>query len=418
MKLLDKSLRSSVIYASVILLIAIPVLYGVVHSIVTEEINEGLYAKKKQLTDRLVQAGSQNEKISFYDPDIQIDRSNGIIKDRLYHIRSYDSVSQEYIPYRVLEGSIQVHQNIYRVRIKNSLVDRDDLIISIVSIIGGLIVLVIIGLLVINRYLSRQIWKPFYGTLEQLKQFRLDTKSALHLPPSGIDEFNNLNSTLQDLTGNSRKTYATQREFTENASHEMQTPLAILHGHLDLLLGSQPLTEEQAELINRMQQVTGRMNKLNKTLVLLARIDNNQFPKTELINLATLIEKAIRQFEEPVSQKKIMLVSHLDNRFTLSANRDLIEILVSNLLANAIRHNHTEGQIRIETKEHSLLISNSGQKDPLNEQFLYKRFQKQGGSNDSPGLGLAIVSRICEVSGYSIQYKFNDAIHTFEITFW
>lgn len=301
--------------------------------------------------------------------------------------------------------------------LKSSLVDRDDLIFSIVTIVGGLILLIIVGLFLINRSLSRQIWKPFYDALERLRQFKLDGKSSFVFSASNIEEFNNLNITLQRLIDNNQRTYQSQKEFTENASHEMQTPLAILNGNLDLLLGSQPLTGEQAELINNMQQVTGRMNKLNKALVLLARIDNNQFAQTEKINLREAVEKIIYQFEEPATRKKLTIFSSMEENVELTGNRDLVEIMTGNLLSNAIRHNEKEGTIKIDLTASQLKITNKGRRNPLDQSSLFKRFQKQGGVNESPGLGLAIVKRICEISNYRIQYGFQNGLHSFIVDF-
>ncbi|MGC4037283.1 MAG: HAMP domain-containing sensor histidine kinase [Chitinophagaceae bacterium] len=417
MKLLDKSLRSSLVYASIILLIAIPVMYKVVQAIVKEDVSESLYSKKKKIELTLSSLQDGEELRPFYDPDIQVVPSNAVMKDRLYHVVIYDPETREHVPYQVLEGSIVSGNKIYHVRLQSSLVDREDLIISIVSIIGALIIFVILGLVLINRSLSRRIWKPFYTTLDQLKRFRLDRKSQTEFPSSSIDEFNNLNTTLTTLIDNNQKTFLSQKEFTENASHEMQTPLAVINGNLELLMSSQPLSQEQADWITGIEHATNRMNRLNKTLILLARIDNNQFVGTDKVEIVGSIEHQIHLFEDAINQKRITVTSSLTKPMTRNANPDLIEILFGNIFSNAIRHNRDGGKIIIWQEANSIHICNTGSQQPLDASLLFKRFQKQGGLQESPGLGLALVKRICEISSYDIRYEFASDMHCFSIDF-
>ncbi|MGC4013245.1 MAG: HAMP domain-containing sensor histidine kinase [Luteolibacter sp.] len=420
MKLLDRSIRSLLLYASAVILITIPALYFVVQEIVREEVLESLVAKKNTISRQFIAQGKRLDTAVMFslDPDVQIGAAvPAPASDTFYRIQLYDSNSREYIPFQVLETGIMVAGKTYPARLKNSLVDSYELIESIVTIAAGLLIVVITGLVWINRYISHRIWKPFYQTLDLLKRFRVDQSGPVQLNASAIDEFNSLNETVEGLIVNNRKLYHTQKEFTENASHELQTPLAIISGNLELLLASQPLSRQQAELIDSMQQAVDRMSRLNKTLILLSRIDNHHFPQNEKLEVIPLVESTRQLYQETLYQKQVDWHWRISGSVTLTANRDLMEILIGNLISNAIRHNREQGLIVVTVTGSRLSICNSGPRESLDPKLLFRRFQKQGTTHESPGLGLAIVKQICEINRIGISYEFRDRLHCFSLFF-
>ena len=207
--------------------------------------------------------------------------------------------------------------------------------------------------------------------------------------------------------------YQSQKEFTENASHEMQTPLAVLQGKLDLLMQTNPLSQEQSELITDLVDVNHRMNRLNKTLLLLSKIENNQFTEIEEISLKQVLEKLIEQYRFQAEQKNITITNNFINDIPITANRMLIEIMLGNFLSNAIKHNTLNGTIIITGSE--ICFKNTGVAYELDKDKIFQRFQKQTASNNSTGLGLPIATKIAALYHFRVQYKYTNALHQFTL---
>jgi signal transduction histidine kinase len=253
--------------------------------------------------------------------------------------------------------------------------------------------------------------------LRKLQNYTVENTEPLALEPSGIDEFNDLQKSLEELTQRTKHAYLGQKEFAENASHEMQTPLAVLQGKLELLMQTAPLSETQAELIGDLADASQRMARLNKSLLLLAKIENKQFPANEKISLDNIIRHYIQQYEPQVLQKQLTLNYSFNSDTILDCNKTLLEILVDNLIGNAIRHNNLNGSIIITLQPGTLTIQNTGVDSKLNEQRIFSRFQKDSTDVNSLGLGLEIVKKICVLYNFKISYSKQEDLHTFLVFF-
>ena len=248
---------------------------------------------------------------------------------------------------RQLVSHFYVNQEFYSLHITTSLTDKYSLVKRIIWVIAILLIALLLGLLILNRVLTQKIWKPFYNTLNRLKEYRVDKQEMLTLEKSPIDEFNDLNKAVTVLTETNYQAYQIQKEFTENASHEMQSPLAVFQSKLELLMQTNPLNEEQATLITELADASKRMFRLNKTLILLTKIDNDQFLEKEMVSVKDVLEKLIKQYEFQISNLSIRFEFISEKDITIEANKTLIEILLGNLLSNAIRHNISNGFIQI-----------------------------------------------------------------------
>jgi len=273
------------------------------------------------------------------------------------------------------------------------------------------------GLVLINRRLSKEIWNPFYATLEKLRNYRMEQQGSLHFEKNNIAEFNDLNQTIAQLTERNYAVYQSQKEFTENASHEMQTPLAVLQTKLELLMQTQPLTAEQAALISTLADTNARLAKLNNSLLLLTKIENNQYGDLENIDVTETCRKIVNQVGYQAEVKRISVTTDFQQAIFVNANKTLIEILISNLLTNAIRYNYEGGSITVTTADRNLWIRNTSTASKLDANKIFERFHKEGGDSRSIGLGLAIVKRICTLYRFSIQYNYADGLHNFHIQF-
>lgn len=420
MKLLYKSLQGYILYSVLVLLISIPSFYYVIQRLVAEDVDEDLQAQKAYMATKLknIVANIPYDFLEAFEPDFYIKPTISISPaDSLYNITLYDSVTKENVPYRVLESTVLVNGRYFNLKIKSSLVDNDELIFSIVAVQAILMLLIVTGLLLITRYQSRRLWKPFYTTISSLHEYKIESDKSIRLEKTEIEEFSDLNQTINKLTDRNQKVYLSQKEFTENASHEMQTPLAVLQFKLELLMQTSPLTVEQAELITELSETGQRMNRLNKTLLLLSKIENNQFATAELINIYNTFQRLSSQYKNALNQKQITLHVGMVGESVINANLTLIEILLGNLLSNAIRYNVSGGRINVLIKPNEFVISNTGAATQLDTSRLFQRFQKQTNDAKSLGLGLEIAKRICSLYNANINYTYVDGLHLFKVSF-
>jgi signal transduction histidine kinase len=420
MKLLNKTIRSYILYSSFILVISMPLFYFVIQRIVSKNIDEGLIAQKEELVSKLARIIPLNpfEWLEEFEPDIRLTPTQVFRQfDTLYTTTLWDRKTNKIIPYRILESNVMVKGIPYNIQLKSSLLNNEDLIKSIVIVQTLLLILIGTGLLLINRSLSKKTWRPFYRTLKKLQDYKIESKQQLNFEKTDIDEFTNLNQTISALAKRNQQAYQAQKEFTENASHEMQSPLAVMQGKTELLMQTTPLTEEQAELISDLTAAGQRMNRLNKSLLLLSKIENHQFPEKETVDLTDLLERSVAQYDNSISQKQIRLMLNSSPAVKVQANKILLEIMLGNLLSNAIRHNIQGGIIDISLQGNDLTVQNTGKPETLDPDKLFRRFQKQSADVNSTGLGLEIVKKICDLNGFRIRYRFKNGMHCFSIQF-
>lgn len=297
--------------------------------------------------------------------------------------------------------------------------EREDrfLIIGTVTILTGLFFgLLFAGLVLLNRQTSRRLWKPFYDSLGKIRTFDLSQQKAVRFTPTEIAEFAELNEHLHKLIAGAATAYTQQKEFADNASHELQTPLAIIQSKLDLLLQTEPLSAGQFRIIEDAHKALARAGRINKNLLLLARIDNSQYLDKEMLNISLLTQTAMDIFAPFALSKGITVHSDLTPDISLSGNPELVELLVHNLLKNALQHSLPGTVIRIVLSLQALTISNPGT-TPLPEQHLFKRFAGARPDSASTGLGLALARQIADRYRWQLSYQFSNGFHVFSLIF-
>ncbi|MFL5787770.1 MAG: sensor histidine kinase, partial [Flavisolibacter sp.] len=246
----------------------------------------------------------------------------------------------------------------------------------------------------------------------------LTRNQVLNLPgTTGISEFDQLNRVTSELISKVTKAYYQQKQFVENASHEMQTPLAIIRSKMELLINKPNLTEKEAVLLNDITEANERLSQMNRTLLLLAKIENNQFPELDEINITLMLQNLLNNFKDHYEHSIPEIKEHIKKDIIIRANRSLIEILVSNLLKNAIEHNITGGFIQINLDNSILSIENSGMPIEGHPEVLFDRFKKGSYQTKTTGLGLALVKQICQLYHYSLNYTYGNGIHLITIHF-
>ncbi len=423
MKLLNRTLWGFLIYAVAVLLIVTPVLYFVISDVIIRQVDETLQVHKKEIRSRLEKLPSETAVQQWEDLDgeVVVEPLVGpMLKDSIYtsdeatsrrdvgkgRRKQHDHRPENEV-YRVLRSSVLIKGKPYKLEARISLVESEDLMRTL-SITQFVILLVLLsGMLLINWWNSKKIWSPFYKTLEALKSFQIERSKAIGFQPSKITEFNDLNVAIDELTRRVHSAFIAQREFTENAAHEMQTPLAVFQSKVELLLQTRP-SEEQAPLIESLLDATSRLNGLNKALLLLARIDNGQFPDTEPLDLAIVTERLKGEHNISVN---------VESHETISFNRSLLEILLSNLISNSVRHSAPGSPIIINLGKGFWEIRNEGPPLSIPPESIFERFSKGTSNQASLGLGLAIAKKICDLNKVSLSYFYENGYHVFRIRF-
>lgn len=281
----------------------------------------------------------------------------------------------------------------------------------------GLITLILgVAIFFMLKFISRKLWKPFNNTLAQIEKFKLEDGIVPYFPESDINEFTQLNNALKTLAVKSLRSYNMQKEFTENASHELQTPLAVFHSKLDVLLQDKGLTRKQAEIFQDLYNVSNRLTRLNKNLLLLARIENDQYAVMEDIDVAGKVDELLPLLYA-ISEDIVIKKDFINITLIVKGNKILFESMVNNLIVNAVRHNKEEGEILIMVVGKSLVVSNTSDEKALDASQIFNRFYRPSEKVKGNGLGLSIVKAICDYHKWTIQYKYDDCRHYFTVSF-
>lgn len=423
--LLSKTTKPFLIYVLVVLMISIPVYYVVVDTIWKSELDEhnqiivektAYEFNQLKLSDKELEEGLGLW--NHIQPETNIEKISGdhIKGDSVYtnerHLPFISEQKKE--RYRCLKKVVYIHNKPYLFTIQTNIEETHETIAVIAMIAIFFFVMIVVGLLYLNRRLSVSVWKPFRATLDQLKTFQLNNQTKIQFAASDTTEFEELNQSLYKLIEHNVSVYKTQKEFTENASHELQTPLAILKNKLDLLLQDQNLTEKQYRIVEEMNKALSRSSRINKNLLLLAKIENNQFDNSESIQFDHLLHQSIDILQEHFEQKNIKVLEIIGSDILVNGNSSLTEIMINNLIINAIRHTSSDGFITIQLTDSVFEISNSGT-GPLNTDLLFKRFSKLSTVHNGSGLGLSIIQEICKFHHWTISYRFENNHHFFSV---
>jgi signal transduction histidine kinase len=304
--------------------------------------------------------------------------------------------------------------NYYELKVISHQLDKVRLIRKIIISLMWLFLFLFFSTILLNNFVLKKTWKPFYDLIKYLHDFRLDKSAFKELPETRIREFSLLNKSVQQLIKTNVEIYYSQKQFIENASHELQTPLAIGINKLELLAEDDNLSPEQIRKIGEITEAFQRLSGLNKSLSLISKIENKQFISEEEVDFGEIFSRIIVDFSDYIEYKKNKIIVLKEDNWVFNMNKDLAEMLVMNLVKNAIIHNQQEGEIIIRLTSSGFTIENTSEKPPIPTDKLFKRFNKDSNSISSTGLGLAIARAIADVAGLSITYSYKNR-HVFTI---
>ena len=235
----------------------------------------------------------------------------------------------------------------FKIIVRESKLEADDLFETIFLLVSLAIVLLVSGLYFVNYKVAKSVWKSFYINLGHLKGFSLSSKTPLKLQETNVQEFKELNSILENLTTQAMADYHALKQFTEDASHEIQTPLAVIQSKIESILNENGSSPKQIKALRSIEESVNRLVRLNKNLLLLAKLENKQFIEASQVNLTQLLETKINEWKELIDLKGIQITSSFSHDMVVEMSPTLAEILMANLLSNAINHTPKGGEIKI-----------------------------------------------------------------------
>jgi len=330
----------------------------------------------------------------------------------------YYPANKEWVAFKILTGQRLLKGQPYELTTYISSKEITHLIIKVFIADVFVFILLLVAIVIINRKSSGLLWKPFYTTMKEVNEYDIIKNQSLQLAEqTGIREFDQLNQVLMRLIGNVTLAYSNQKQFVENAAHELQTPLAIIRSKLDLLIDSAELTEETAHLLADITAANDRLSQMNRNLLLLTKIDNHQFPDQSIINLSHTLEKLLAYYQDYYDGGPLDIKKSIQPHITIKANTSLLDILINNLINNAFVHNIPNGWVHVSLTPQKLTIENTGHPIDGGTDRLFERFTKGREQSTTTGLGLSLVQRICLIYPFRLQYSYSENIHRITVDF-
>lgn len=321
----------------------------------------------------------------------------------------------EYEPARILMTIFKTDTGYKELVVYTPTIDKFDLQRSILGWIVALYAGILLILLLLNVWIFRRNMKPLYVLLSWFNNYKIGSGYKPLSNKTKITEFKELYHAVTMSAQRNEKLYEQQKMFIGNASHEMQTPLAICLNRLEMLMEDENLTEKQMEEIAKTHQTLENITRMNKSLLLLCKIENGQYADVKEVSVNSLVSQYIDTFNDVYSYKNITVKVTEMSSLSMQINESLAIILVSNLLKNAYLHNCENGKIDVVISEKDFTVSNTGE-SALDSSKIFTRFYQGSKKEGSTGLGLALIHTICRANNISISYEFRDKMHVFKVS--
>ncbi|HTB52403.1 MAG TPA: HAMP domain-containing sensor histidine kinase [Ferruginibacter sp.] len=418
MKLFTKYNRTNIITTIVIFIIGSIAFFFVLRYVLIEQLNDDLQSEQQEIIEYKTKFNHFAPIIPTKDQITNIDSIDvRLHNDTYYSLVKWNPIKNGNEWFREINFTTTLKNKLYEITVSDSEEETYDLLKLIIAITIAMIALILIVGFFINRIMLKRLWKPFYNTIEKINAYNLISQQVLQLEDTPIDEFNILNKNITSMVERVQYEYRNLKEFTGNAAHEMQTPLAVIRAKLDLLV------QDEANLLNNANPITGieiavnKLSRLFNSLLLLTKIENRQFELNEKVQLDEIIENKLTESKHLIDSKGIILTKKIMPT-NIVFHQQLADILIGNLLNNATRYNCDLGRISIILTKHEFTISNTSPLPPLDGTMVFQRFYRHTSTKqEGNGLGLSIVKQICDTAGYELSYKFYSDQHIISILF-
>lgn len=414
MKLLTKTNQYAFLMVASVLLVGAVFLHFTLQYVISKEVSEILETELEEFTHAVGQDPEFVRTQSTAELEISIVskiHSPDAFRDTLI----YSAYEEEFIPYLQLTAYRKINDQYFRFTFRESLIESNDIVAVLVGVFIVICLLLFIGIIMLNKYLSGHLWKPFYIMLDKLKVYEMGDQIYAANSGSDIEEFNTLQGALEGLSRKIHSDYNNLKEFTENASHELQTPLAIIKSEIDLLLQDSHLPDHLQRL-GIIEETVNRVAATNKALLTLSKIENDQFRGKSTIDLSALITDILEQLSDFIGAKELT-IQFANEPYEILKNAPLLRILFQNVLSNAVKHNVQQGVIIIRLEPNKIVIKNSSSEVFIDPDLAFQRFAKANPASPSPGLGLAIASKIAEKLELRLDYQIQEGLHALTLTF-
>ena len=421
--LLTSIILRTTITISIILSVWASLVFFAIINEVNDEIDDSLdlycdylISQKKQGKE-IIETQTNSNNVFFITPvDINTALSNQKSYYRDTMIYLYDKMETE--PARALtQYFIDEGNRAYKIEIFTSSIEKKDLIETIAWWLFTLALILLLTIIIVYVWIYKKSMKPLYLLLNWQKNYNLGKKNQPLPQMSSIKEFQELYIATNQSTQRVEKAFEEQKNFIGNASHEIQTPLAISINRLENIL-NQDISEELAEEIVKTISTLEHLTRLNKTLLLLTKIENNQFLEKENLSLASIVNNSMEVFKEIYEYKSIKLSIEVESDLNVNINKTLCEVLINNLIKNAFIHNIENGEISIKIYSNKIVFSNTSKSNELDAEKIFQRFFKESSSNSSIGLGLSLVKSICNNNNIKLDYYWQNNLHNFCLCFF
>ncbi|MEJ6748882.1 MAG: HAMP domain-containing sensor histidine kinase [Flavobacteriales bacterium] len=410
MKLITKSSLTFISASVLFFLLGSIIMYFSVRTIFSSNLNDTLLEKKTNLVKQIEPDNVER----FYSNDVFVNKINSDIPSSFSDTVLIES--GKYILYRKIDFSYFTSDQYYKISVLEPQKKTDILVSKIVIMNVGLAFIFFLILFFVNRHSVNNTLKIFYRTISKLEQFNLNNNDELHLDSAQLFEIKKMNSVIQKMADTIRKDFELQKEYTENVSHELQTPLAVINSKVDELMQSDNLTKPQMEQLAILMETTNRLSKINQALIFLTKIDNRFYTKGSTFSVNQLLKEQLDLFEESIQQKNIKVTLNLLDTTHIYMDKYLAETMINNLVRNAISHNNDIREINISIENNCFIISNSGDELTFPSDKILDRFSKSTTNKKSLGIGLSVVKSICDLYHFELSYS-QDNFHTFIIKF-
>jgi len=395
-------------------------LYFTIKKVIYRQVDNSLLTEKTIIEDQIKQTDTIPDFEATFGHQIEV-------KLLTYHVRSYQSIkdtdiydptSDSFIPFRyIYYSSNTTAKKGFIITIFQRISEKNELLQDIGLYMFFLFFSLLLISILINYLIARRLWKPFYESVIIAGKFDIQSDIPLNLPETDINEFNQLNEVFNNMTRKMRIDYLNLKEFSENASHEIQTPLAVIRSKADLLMQQKNLNKDSINLVKSINEATTRLFKLNQGLLLISKIENQVFHEKKLVSLKRIAEIGLDNYREIMQLKKISVEIDATDDALVEMNEVLAEVMISNLLSNAVRFNIDGGFIKCHIDNRYLTFTNTGLPISANPEELFVRFHKNNNNPQSVGLGLSIVRKITESYGMVITYSFHNTLHELKLKY-
>jgi signal transduction histidine kinase len=420
MKLLTQNTFYFFVFSILVMIIAGLIFFLTIRSIVYKQIDNSLITEKTIIQDQIEDTDTIPDFTATFGHLIVVKlfKSPIDIYQNINDTSIYDAQTDTYQSLRHIRCSANTPRKTgYTIDIYQVLDENQQLLDSIALGMIFLFIMLLLVSIAINYFISKRIMSPFFSAVNEASNFNILSDKPLNLKETSIDEFHKLNEIILRMTNKMRTDYVNLKEYNENFSHEIQTPLAIIRSKLDILVQDESLNNENIDIIRSVNEATTRLFKLNQGLLLISKIENMQFPDNKIVSFEGILRSTLNNYSEILSLKNIKVETDILDHGNVTMNESLAGILISNLLSNAVRYNVTSGFIKCSLHSGVLSISNSGEPLDIDPELLFFRFRKGAKHPQSVGLGLSIVKKIVDYYEMSIEYRYSDNTHTITLNF-